>query len=122
MTPRPSPTPGHPVLATPGHVNPAGTPHNTPYMAPDVVACVLIVVLPAVGWRCCSWQAREKQVARIAREEALGALQVRLASGKRLRLADLQGTSRVVLVVGTQQQVRRLGGRACDELHGGSTV
>jgi hypothetical protein len=50
-------------------------------------------------------QAREKQMARLAREEALAALTVQLGNGKRVRLGDLQGTSRVVIVAGTQQQV-----------------
>jgi hypothetical protein len=45
-------------------------------------------------------------MARLAREEALAAQQVRLANGKRLRLGDLQGTSRIVLAAGTPQQVR----------------
>lgn len=44
-------------------------------------------------------------MARIAREEQLAGQQVQLANGKRLKLADLQGTSRVVLVAGTSQQV-----------------
>lgn len=51
------------------------------------------------------WQAREKQMARLAREEQLANQQVQLANGKRLRLVDLQGTSRVVLAAGTTQQV-----------------
>jgi hypothetical protein len=51
-------------------------------------------------------QAREKQMARLAREEALAGLTVQLGSGKRIRLGDLQGSSRVVIVAGTQQQVR----------------
>jgi hypothetical protein len=50
-------------------------------------------------------QAREKQMARLAREEALASLTVQLGNGKRVRLGDLQGTSRVVIVAGTQQQV-----------------
>eukprot|EP00878_Enallax_costatus_P011512 GHUV01012018.1.p1 GENE.GHUV01012018.1~~GHUV01012018.1.p1 ORF type:complete len:283 (+),score=66.18 GHUV01012018.1:218-1066(+) len=51
------------------------------------------------------WQAREKQMARLAREEALASLPVQLANGKRLKLGDLQSSSRVVVVAGTQQQV-----------------
>jgi len=44
-------------------------------------------------------------MARLAREEQLANQQVQLANGKRLRLVDLQGTSRVVLAAGTTQQV-----------------
>lgn len=44
-------------------------------------------------------------MARLAREEQLANQQVQLANGKRLRLADLQGTSRIVLAAGTTQQV-----------------
>eukprot|EP00775_Hariotina_reticulata_P003194 gene3194-3472_t len=51
------------------------------------------------------WKARGKQLARLAREEALASLQIQLANNKRLRLGDLQGTSRVVVVAGTQLQV-----------------
>jgi hypothetical protein len=46
-------------------------------------------------------------MARLAREEALASLTVQLGSGKRIRLGELQGTSRVVIVAGTQQQVRQ---------------
>jgi hypothetical protein len=45
-------------------------------------------------------------MARLLREEQLAGLQVQLANGKRLALGDLQGSSRVVLAAGTQQQVR----------------
>ncbi|KAF6248578.1 hypothetical protein COO60DRAFT_1648754 [Scenedesmus sp. NREL 46B-D3] len=51
------------------------------------------------------WKARDKQMARLAREEALAALTVQLGNGKRVRLGDLQGASRAVIVAGTQQQV-----------------
>lgn len=51
------------------------------------------------------WAARDKQLARLAREEALGALPVALANGKNLPLAALRGTARPVLVAGTRQQV-----------------
>ncbi|GIL85550.1 hypothetical protein Vretimale_13373 [Volvox reticuliferus] len=51
------------------------------------------------------WEAREKQLARLQREETLGALPIRLASGKTLTLADLRGSARVVLAAGTRQQV-----------------
>lgn len=59
-------------------------------------------------------QARDKQMARLQREEQLAGQQIQLANGKRLRLADLQGSSRVVLVAGTTQQVCA---RASLELH-----
>jgi hypothetical protein len=51
------------------------------------------------------WQARDKQMARIAREEALGDLPLALANGKNLPLAALRGSARPVLVAGTKQQV-----------------
>ncbi len=51
-------------------------------------------------------QARDKQMARLTREEKLGRLSVELASGKVLPLASLRGSTRVVLVAGTQAQVR----------------
>jgi uncharacterized protein YigA (DUF484 family) len=50
-------------------------------------------------------QARDKQMARLAREERLAALTMQLGNGKRVRVGDLQGKSRVVIVAGTQQQV-----------------
>ncbi|KAG2435565.1 hypothetical protein HYH02_011859 [Chlamydomonas schloesseri] len=51
------------------------------------------------------WKAREKQIARLTREETLGALPIRLSSGKMLALNDLRGTARVVLAAGTRAQV-----------------
>ncbi|GLI66510.1 hypothetical protein VaNZ11_010343 [Volvox africanus] len=51
------------------------------------------------------WEAREKQLARLQREETLGALPIRLASGKTLTLAGLRGSARVVLAAGTRNQV-----------------
>ena len=43
-----------------------------------------------------SLQARDKQIARLTREERLGALKLALANNKRVRVADLQGFARVV--------------------------
>ncbi|KXZ48166.1 hypothetical protein GPECTOR_30g262 [Gonium pectorale] len=51
------------------------------------------------------WQARNKQIARLTREERLGALPIRLASGKSLSLATLRGNARVVIAAGTRAQV-----------------
>eukprot|EP00877_Chromochloris_zofingiensis_P000740 jgi/Chrzof1/10667/Cz05g07170.t1_LPA1A[v5.2] len=51
------------------------------------------------------WQARGKQVARLAREEELASLKVQLANGKRLPLSQLQGSARVVVIAGTTEQV-----------------
>jgi hypothetical protein len=48
-------------------------------------------------------------MARLQREEQLAGQQIQLANGKRLRLADLQGSSRVVLIAGTAQQVSTRG-------------
>jgi hypothetical protein len=55
--------------------------------------------------------ARDKQLARLQREERLGSLKLRLASGKVLALAELRGSARAVVVAGSQQQVRCCGGR-----------
>jgi hypothetical protein len=51
------------------------------------------------------WAARQKQLARLSREGALGALKIRLASGKTVRLRDLRGFARPVLVTGSPDQV-----------------
>ncbi|KAF8071380.1 LPA1 [Scenedesmus sp. PABB004] len=51
------------------------------------------------------WLAREKQLDRLRREDALAGLPIALGNGKRLRLGALQGSSRVVVVAGTPQQV-----------------
>lgn len=49
--------------------------------------------------------ARAKQVARLEREAALGNLRISLANGRALRLRDLRGTVRPVVVAGTRAQV-----------------
>lgn len=49
--------------------------------------------------------ARAKQMARLEREAGLGALRVRLANGRALRVADLRGAARPVVVAGTRAQV-----------------
>lgn len=49
--------------------------------------------------------ARSKQLARLMREDALGACQLELTSGKVLRLAQLRGAVRPVLIAGTPSQV-----------------
>lgn len=49
--------------------------------------------------------ARSKQLARLMREDALGACQLELTSGKVLRLAQLRGAARPVLIAGTPSQV-----------------
>jgi hypothetical protein len=46
-------------------------------------------------------QAREKQMARLGREEGLAALSLRLATGKRIKLADLRSFARVVRTRGS---------------------
>ncbi|KAK9845516.1 hypothetical protein WJX81_008419 [Elliptochloris bilobata] len=51
------------------------------------------------------YKAREKQMARLGREEGLSALSLRLATGKRIKLAQLRSFARVVLVAGTPAQV-----------------
>lgn len=50
-------------------------------------------------------QAREKQIARLGREEALGALGLQLANGKRVSVAQLRGAARLVFVAGSSAQV-----------------
>ncbi len=51
-------------------------------------------------------KARDKQMARLGREESLSECQVQLANGKKLRLAQLRGSVRVVVCAGTHAQVR----------------
>lgn len=51
------------------------------------------------------WQAREKQLVRLAREEKLGALRLELANRRVVSVADLRGAARLVLVAGSAQQV-----------------
>ncbi len=51
-------------------------------------------------------QARDKQMLRLVREEKLGNLTLQLANGKKLSMGALRGSSRVVIVAGTKQQVR----------------
>ena len=62
-------------------------------------------------------QARDKQMARLGREEALAACQVQLANGKRKSLASLRGFARVVVCAGTNAQVNMLSGN-CTGDHG----
>ncbi|CAK0757207.1 hypothetical protein CVIRNUC_002521 [Coccomyxa viridis] len=50
-------------------------------------------------------KARDKQIARLTREERLGALQLGLANGKRIRVAQLRSFSRAVIAAGSPQQV-----------------
>lgn len=50
-------------------------------------------------------KARETQMARLMREDALGACQLELANGKLLRLAQLRGAARPVIIAGTPEQV-----------------
>ena len=45
---------------------------------------------------CPGAQARDKQIARLTREERLGSLKLSLANGKRVRVAQLRSFSRVV--------------------------
>lgn len=52
-------------------------------------------------------QARDKQMARLTREEKLGKLLVRLSSGKAMPLSALRGSARVVIAAGTRAQVRQ---------------
>ncbi|KAI8112872.1 hypothetical protein M9434_004192 [Picochlorum sp. BPE23] len=50
-------------------------------------------------------QAREKQMARLMREDQLGMCQVELSNSKMLRLGQLRGSARPVIIVGTKNQV-----------------
>lgn len=49
--------------------------------------------------------AREKQMARLMREDALGGCQLELANGRVLRLAQLRGAARPIVIAGTASQV-----------------
>jgi len=53
------------------------------------------------------WQARQKQIARLTREERLASLQIELSNKKTLRLAQLRKFARPILVAGTKEQVDR---------------
>ena len=50
--------------------------------------------------------AREKQLARLLREDALGACRLELANGKLLRLGQLRGAARPVIIAGSPAQVK----------------
>lgn len=50
-------------------------------------------------------EARDKQMARLMREDQLGACQLELANKRVLRLAQLRGAARPVIVAGTLEQV-----------------
>ena len=52
-----------------------------------------------------AWPAIEALLSRLEREAGLGALRVRLANGRALRVADLRGAARPVDVAGTRAQV-----------------
>ena len=58
------------------------------------------------------WEARSKQLTRLGREEKLAALGLQLANGKRIPIRALQDSARVVIIAGTEAQVRRAGGGA----------
>ncbi|CAD7701335.1 unnamed protein product [Ostreobium quekettii] len=51
------------------------------------------------------WQARKRQLTRILREEALSDLTVELVGGRLIRVGDLRGSARVVVVAGDAGQV-----------------
>jgi hypothetical protein len=51
-------------------------------------------------------EAKKKQMARIGREERLGRLRCELAGGKSVRLEDVRGFSRVVIVAGDEEYVK----------------
>ncbi|EIE24367.1 hypothetical protein COCSUDRAFT_83671 [Coccomyxa subellipsoidea C-169] len=50
-------------------------------------------------------QARDKQIARLTREERLGALPLSLANGRRVKVGQLRSFSRVVIAAGSPEQV-----------------
>ncbi|KAK9906905.1 hypothetical protein WJX75_009966 [Coccomyxa subellipsoidea] len=50
-------------------------------------------------------QARDKQIARLTREERLGALPLTLANGRRVKVGQLRSFSRVVIAAGSPEQV-----------------
>lgn len=55
-------------------------------------------------WR--DLQARDKQMARLTREEKLGRLKMKLANGKTLSMGALRGSARVVIAAGSKAQVK----------------
>ena len=69
----------------------------------------ILINVTALGG--CGWllkrdlDGREKQMARLMREDQLGMCQVELANKKVLRLGQLRGAARPVIVVGSQEQV-----------------
>lgn len=50
-------------------------------------------------------EARDKQMTRLLREDALGSCQLELSNGRTLRLAQLRGAARPVIVAGSPSQV-----------------
>lgn len=52
------------------------------------------------------WKARDRQMARLGREEGLSLCFVQLANGKKLQLGALRGSARVVVCAGTPSQVK----------------
>ena len=84
----------------------AGAPNAKPVM--DALQDILINVT-ALG--VCGYllrgdlQAREKQMARLLREDQLGMCQVELSNSKVLRLGQLRGSVRPVIIAGSSEQV-----------------
>ena len=85
----------------------AGAP-NAPPLATSLEN--LVVDLAAVGFFVWLYsreeKARERQMARIGREERLGRLRCELANGRGTRLEDLRGFARCVVVAGDDAYVR----------------
>ena len=77
-------------------------------LLPDVATSLVIDLLAAGVFAFLvrkDLDARAKQVARLEREAALGGLRIITANGRALRLRDLRGTVRPVVVAGTRAQV-----------------
>ena len=79
--------------------------------AKDLSEALQDILINVTALGVCGWllkgdlDAREKQMARLLREDLLGMCQVELANRKVLRLGQLRGAARPVIVVGSQEQV-----------------
>ena len=84
----------------------AGAPNAKPVMEAFQDILVNVTALGVCGYLLRGdLQAREKQMARLMREDLLGMCQVELSNKKTLRLGQLRGSVRPVIIVGTEKQV-----------------
>ena len=84
----------------------AGAPNAKPLIEVLQDLAINLGALAVCGWFVRGdLQARERQMARLLREDQLGACQLELANGRVLRLAQLRGFARAVVVAGSDAQV-----------------